>query len=565
MTEKQNSKVFIRAGEPVGIIGGKDSRYCRTDDAFVVCPDERWGNPLYADACLEENDFHIHARLTLDRLIGTGVSLLLGGHYHYNWSRPEGNLTLRICLDEDRIPTRRAGIMTAGKEMLIVHGRTEPRKPWCVADDSTEKEFVGACSDYFRAGEPFDVDIYRRQGDLSFEINGKEVFRTCLDDESRISRGRNEHGWPINFGFLPGRGMVKIHEFWAEGSFAEPTRPTTDVWQQNSEGYSHYRIPALCTTPGGRLLAFAEARRTYLSRGWEWNDSRGREIGASEIHCVMKTSEDDGLTWSDQKILIDRGASYEARDPSPLVDEETGEIFLFTRGPWVISSKDEGQSWSAPRSLAPALPGDWNSLTPGTANCAVRLRHGRRQGRLLVALYTKSVIGLIFSDDHGRTWQPGALFASYGACEPAIVELSDGRVIVNARQHSDQIGRLILVSNDGGTTFDEKRYDPELPTAEPGNRCQSSLMALESSDAGSTGSERPIIFCGPTEGRTRLTLKVSLDDCATWPVSKVLDNGSAAYSALTARPGGQVGVLYERDKYRRLSFQRFDLKSLING
>ena len=44
----------------------------------------------------------------------------------------------------------------------------------------------------------------------------------------------------------------------------------------------------------------------------------------------------------------------------------------------------------------------------------------------------------------------------------------------------------------------------------------------------------------------------------------MIDDGSAANLALVALPGGQVGVLYERDKYRRLSFQRMDLPALIN-
>jgi sialidase-1 len=75
---------------------------------------------------------------------------------------------------------------------------------------------------------------------------------------------------------------------------------------------------------------------------------------------------------------------------------------------------------------------------------------------------------------------------------------------------------------------------------------------------------RPIVFCGSAENKTRLTLLVSLDDGRTWPISQVIDDGSAANLALVALPGGQVGVLYERDKYRRLSFQRVDLPALIN-
>ena len=557
MSNENDRRVFVQAGEPVGVLGGTDSRYRREGDALVVLPDERWGNPLFADACLDESDFHIHARLTLDRLVGSGASVLLGGHYHYNWSRPEGNYTWRISLDIDRYPRTK----NLGKAMNIVHGMTDPHKAWFLADDSSDKQAVGACRDFFSPGKPFAVDIFRRGGELSFEIDGREVFRHGMDDGSRIDVGRcGDSGWPISVGFLPGRGTIRIHDFWAEGSFPGPLFPTTDAWLQNSDDYSLYRIPSLCVSPGGRLLAFCEARRSYLSRGWEWNMAKGMEFLSGEVHCAMKSSDDHGQTWSEQSIIIERGTTYEARDPSPLPDLETGEIFLFTRGPWVVSSQDDGRTWSEPQSLAGALPGGWDSLTPGVANCATQLRHGPHRGRLLLALYAKHIIGTIYSDDHGRSWHPGALSAVFGGSEPTLVELSDGRVIVSPRVMSaaKERGRLFLVSDDGGASFAEKRYEPAIPI--PG---QGELLAVEIPGMDGRPPLRPIVFCGSTENKTRLTLLASLDDGRTWPISQVIDDGSAANLALVALPGGQVGVLYERDKYRRLSFQRVDLPALI--
>jgi hypothetical protein len=556
MTEEAIRKVFVRAGEPVGVIGGADGRYRREGDALVVLPDERWGNPVCADACLDETDFHIHARLTLDRLAATGASVLLGGHYHYSQSRPEGNLAFRICLDTDRYPARKA----CNKPMQIVHGTMHPRQSWFLADDTSEKHVVGKSLDYFQPGKPFDVDIYRREAELTFAINGREVFRASLNDGSCIPVGRcGDDGWPISFGFLPGRGTIRIHDFWAEGRFPGPVFPTTDAWQFNYAGYTHYRIPSLCQTATGGLLAFVEARRSRLSRIWEWEYALVKD----EVHCLMKRSDDNGQTWSEQQTVIDQGVSYEARDPSPLLDRDTGEIFLFTRGgPWMVSSRDEGRSWSEPRSLAEAAPGEFKDSTPGVANCAIQLRHGSFRGRLLLALSTKSTIGLIFSDDHGKTWQPGALTTFSGACEPTIVELSHGRVIVSPRIGprigAQPPGRLFLFSNDGGASFSETGYEPAIPI--PG---QGELLACEPTNAPTREGVRPIVFCGAAEDKTRLTLMVSLDDGRTWPVSRVIDDGSAANLALVALPGGEVGVLYERDKYRRLSFQRVDLAALI--
>lgn len=556
MITTDQRRVFVRAGEPVGLIGGGNVPTHREGDAMVVPPDERWGNPVFGDACLDESDFHIHARLTLDRLVGSGASVLLGGHYHYNWSRPEGNYTFRIVLDEYRYPQRKS--LTT--PMQIVHGMTDPHKPWFPADDCFKKQIAGKCLDFFRPGEPFTVDIFRRGSELRFEINGSEVFRRCLDDGTRIAVGRcGDPGWPVSVGFSPGRGTIRIHDFWAEGSFPGPSFPTTDAWRMNSDGYSLYRIPSLCMSPGGRLLAFCEARRSYLTRGWEWNMAKGMEFLSGEVHCAMKSSDDQGRTWSQQQIIIQRGATYEARDPSPLPDFETGEIFVFTRGPWVVSSQDDGRSWSEPRSLAGALPGGWDTLTPGVANCATQLRHGPHRGRLLLALYTKDIIGTMYSDDHGCSWQPGAVTAVFGGSEPTLVELSDGRVIVSPRvMNARAAGRLFLTSHDGGASFAETRCEPGIPI--PG---QGELFAVELPDDAVAKNLRPLVFCGAAENKTRLTLLVSLDDGRTWRISQVIDDGSAANLALVALPGGQVGVLYERDKYRRLSFQRVDLPALI--
>ena len=62
--------------------------------------------------------------------------------------------------------------------------------------------------------------------------------------------------------------------------------------------------------------------------------------------------------------------------------------------------------------------------------------------------------------------------------------------------------------------------------------------------------------------RKNLTLRISHDDGLTWPVKKVLCPGSAIYSSLVALPGGDVGVLYERNDYQELVFTRIAASSL---
>ena len=69
-----------------------------------------------------------------------------------------------------------------------------------------------------------------------------------------------------------------------------------------------------------------------------------------------------------------------------------------------------------------------------------------------------------------------------------------------------------------------------------------------------------ILYSGPGgPGRNSMTVRVSYDEGKTWPVAKVIYDGSSAYSDLVVLPDGSIGCLYERDNYGKISFARFTL------
>ena len=58
------------------------------------------------------------------------------------------------------------------------------------------------------------------------------------------------------------------------------------------------------------------------------------------------------------------------------------------------------------------------------------------------------------------------------------------------------------------------------------------------------------------------------DDARTWPHARVLHAGPAAYSCLTALPGGAVGCLYEcgeKNPYETITFAVFSREWLAAG
>ena len=541
-------KVFVEEGEPISVMGAGTKAMRREDNALVIGPDDKWGNPLFADGALEEDDFHIHARLTLEKVGGTGASFLIGGFYHYPCSRPEGNDTFRVSLDDEMETYERDRLEADGR---ILYGMTGRRAPWCEAD----KRIAAATRDHIQAGQPFTIDVFQRGEDAVFQIDGEAIFRTNLSAEERIS-GTSDGGWPVCFGVLPDRGVVKVHDLYAEGLFAAASRDHTDVWQMGHDGYFTFRIPSLCVTPGGDLLAFAEARRSDFGRIWGWN----KVWNPDEVHCVMKRSSDGGRTWSAQKLVLGEGPSYEVRDPSPVVDRETGDVFLLTRGPYIMKSEDEGATWSAPRSLRRLIPDDIDVLSAGPANSGIQLRNGQFAGRLMYAIAGNGELGVMYSDDHGENWVLGGMVTGHNGWEPQITELDDGRILINARNHSDRPGRIVSISEDGGASF-ETHYDERLPS----QWCEASLIRQVGSEASTDRTDSPIIFSGPAEGRRKLTVKRSLDGCKNWSEGRMIYSGHSAYSALAVLPDGQVGVLYEKDAYRRLSFVRFTTDEFLAG
>ena len=75
----------------------------------------------------------------------------------------------------------------------------------------------------------------------------------------------------------------------------------------------------------------------------------------------------------------------------------------------------------------------------------------------------------------------------------------------------------------------------------------------------------PLLFANPASSyrnRVNLTVRLSFDDGATWPVARTVHPGPSAYCCLTVLQDGTVGLLYEcgdEEPYEGISFARFSL------
>ena len=63
--------------------------------------------------------------------------------------------------------------------------------------------------------------------------------------------------------------------------------------------------------------------------------------------------------------------------------------------------------------------------------------------------------------------------------------------------------------------------------------------------------------------RENLTVRSSTDDGQTWSTGKVIYPGPAAYSDLVIQQNGNIGVLYEKDGYKRIVYAQIGSRWLL--
>jgi sialidase-1 len=156
-----------------------------------------------------------------------------------------------------------------------------------------------------------------------------------------------------------------------------------------------------------------------------------------------------------------------------------------------------------------------------------------------------------FSDDLGESWAYGEVAFEQDAGlgnEVQMVELSDGSVMLNARIQGGKKCRKIGISKDGGQNWTGLVEEPQLPDPV----CQASIIRMNSSDR----IPAPIVFLNPAAENDRVNgvLRVSYDDAKTWSIYRSVYPGSFAYSHLSDMGNNQVGMLFERDDYSKISF-----------
>ena len=342
-------------------------------------------------------------------------------------------------------------------------------------------------------------------------------------------------------------------------------------------GFKCHRIPALTTATNGWIIAAWDGRPETCQDAPQANS------------IVYRISKDGGKSWTPIQTALagTPGATKVGfSDPSFVVDRTTGTIFLFSVKSFdaglfqsqlgtdpnarnilhahVVESHDNGQTWVNPRTITDQVTqghdDQWFTRFASSGE-GIQLRYGTHAGRLIQQYAvantgsTSLMAVSVYSDDHGATWKPGAP-SEGSADENKVVELSDGRLLLNSRTQGTAGQRLEAISYDGGQTWGPFRHNWDL--TDPRNNA-SIIRAYPNAPQGSARA-RVLLFSNADSSSARAngTVRVSYDDGFTWNEGKVFESGDMAYSTLHALNDGTWGLLYETGGYKNIDFMRVD-------
>lgn len=316
--------------------------------------------------------------------------------------------------------------------------------------------------------------------------------------------------------------------------------------------------PPVLTEPGPE---YADDRRMFQGipgieragngRLWALWYSGGTGEGPDNV-VILVTSEDDGRTWSEPRLVIAPPGKVRAFDAC-LWHDPDGQLWLFWAqsiswfdgrgGVWAICCTDATAAtpeWSAPRRLCPGVMMNKPTvLSTGEWLLPVALwDRGKEQYPALDAHRRASVVA---STDHGATWKwrGGARIPAEQRCwdEHMVVERNDGTLWMLVRTC---YGMGESVSVDRGKTWSEVEPSPLKHT--------SSRFFLRRLQSGNL----LLVKHGPLQqqtGRSHLTAYLSRDDGQSWSGGLLLDErNQVSYPDGVLGPDGSIVLIYDYER-----------------
>ena len=211
---------------------------------------------------------------------------------------------------------------------------------------------------------------------------------------------------------------------------------------------------------------------------------------------------------------------------------------------------------------------------PGPGH-GIQLTCGAHEGRLIVPFWHRRTgvetpmfergycTCMLWSDDHGQTWQTGSYVGSeWYANETRICETltPEGEccLLMQGRRVGDH-NRWQMRSYDDGATWQDGMAVP----INCANACDCGLLRINDGDR--MHNAVLISRCSSVESRRDLEIQISLDGGYSYAMRYELPKGDVmpGYSDLTQLPDGTIGLLHPHMDH--ILFTRLSLETLTGG
>ena len=345
----------------------------------------------------------------------------------------------------------------------------------------------------------------------------------------------------------------------------------TLLFSCNDAGSKHYRIPAIITAPDGSIVTATDKR---------WNNSADLP---NDIDIIIRRSTDKGETWSAPLTIAGGDTTLGFGDAALCVDKTNGNIIcLMVSGPglWGATaanplrimkcvSTDNGLTWSPPVDITDMIYGAgcsniltktwWSAFV--ASGSFVQFSNGRLAAVITVRRTSAYSIDnyMIYSDDHGVTWNISTNQAEADGDEAKLIELADSTVLMSIRNTGY---RRFNTSADFGLTWGNAYSEDEI--TDP--NCNGDILRYTCVNDGYLKNR--ILHSIPFAlNRSNVSVLLSYNEGNSWPVRKTIYSGPSAYSSLCVLPDGTIGIYYEvgESEIYQMYFSRFSLDWLTDG
>ena len=287
-----------------------------------------------------------------------------------------------------------------------------------------------------------------------------------------------------------------------------------------------------------------------------------------------------------QPAYSDKGDLYKGEELIGNVYFEYSDKNIFrvsnTNYLWMSYSDDDGKTWSAPKDITYGIRKNWMHFLGTGPGTGIALHSGPHKGRLVIPVYTTNNVSylsgsqssrVIYSDDHGETWQAGEAVNDNRPVgnqtihsstmnnpvaqntESTVVQLNNGDLKLFMRGLTGDL--QVATSKDGGATWekDVKRYSDVKDVyvqMSAIHTVQDGKEYIVLSNAGGPGRYNGLVHLARVEANGELT----------WLKHNPIQSGKFAYNSLQNLGNGEFGLLYEhadanQNEYT-LSYKKFN-------